>query len=87
MKSIIKSKIIDIGNSQGVRLPKTVLAQSGLKHQVEIEASEGKIIIRTIAHPRSGWAPSFKQMAALGDDTLLDEAAKHDWDKAEWEWV
>ncbi len=69
------TKIIRIGNSQGIRIPKPLLVQSGLGEEVEIEAESGRIVIRAASHPRQGWADAFRSMAAHGDDGLLDGAA------------
>jgi antitoxin MazE len=83
----MKSRIIKIGNSQGVRLPKLLLEQSQLGEEVILEAQEGQIVIRASSHPREGWAEQFKAMAERGDDKLLDaDAVTTTWDEEEWEW-
>jgi antitoxin MazE len=35
----MKTKVIKIGNSKGVRIPRHILEQSGLKNEVEIEVN------------------------------------------------
>ena len=84
----MKAKIIQIGNSQGIRIPKTVLDQCDLKNEVEIEIIENGIVIRSHRHARQGWAQAFKKMAQNNDDKLLDGdlLGVSSWDKAEWEW-
>lgn len=84
----MKAKIIQIGNSQGIRIPKTVLDQCDLKNEVEIEVIEDGLVIRPHHQTRQGWAQAFKKMAQHNDDKLLDGdlLGVSSWDKAEWEW-
>jgi len=87
MSTIVKSRIVKIGNSQGVRIPKLLLDQTNLGEEVELEVQEGQIIIRTMQATRPGWEEQFKQMALQGDDQLLDESLlTTSWDEEEWEW-
>ena len=84
----MKSQIVRIGNSHGIRIPKPLLEQTGLHGEVEILVQDSSLIIRSAAKPRSGWAASFQEMARLGDDELLDNAPpiSGSWDEEEWEW-
>jgi antitoxin MazE len=84
----MKTHIIKIGNSQGVRIPKMLLEQSGLGAEVEIEVQESQIIIRSVARPRQGWEEAFRAMAAQHDDQLLDSdlTGQTNWDEHEWQW-
>jgi len=85
---MLRTRIIKIGNSQGIRIPKPLLEQAGLGEEVELELQENRIVIRPAANPREGWDEAFKLMAARGDDALLDEdlTGTTDWDQKEWEW-
>jgi antitoxin MazE len=85
----MKTKVIKIGNSRGIRIPKSFIDQSGLKNEVELEIEDDKIIIRPISKDREKWETAFRKMAAHNDDSLLDidslsEQTK--WDNEEWEW-
>jgi antitoxin MazE len=84
----MKTHIIKIGNSQGVRIPKMLLEQSGLGAEVELEVQESQIIIRSITRPRQGWDEDFRAMAEQHDDHLLDpDCTGHThWDENEWQW-
>lgn len=84
----MRTKIIKIGNSQGIRIPKIYLQQTGLDQEVELEVQDKEIVIRSTQHPRQGWADAFKAMTARGDDQLLDNAAMKQsrWDETEWQW-
>ena len=87
MTTLVKTRIVKIGNSQGIRIPKLLLDQSQLGDEVELEVEQGKIIIRASQPARAGWEEQFKQMTAAKDDQLLDdELATTTWDEAEWEW-
>jgi len=88
MAAVIKSRIVKIGNSQGVRIPKLLLEQSNLGEEVELVLEQDQIIIRPIQHVRQGWEEAFKAMRERGDDELLDATAlvTHAWDEEEWEW-
>lgn len=84
----MRTNIIRIGNSQGVRIPKILLEQSHLGTEVELEVENEKIIIRSASHPRQGWSEKFQLMAKSGDDKLIDAdlGGETEWDKDEWEW-
>jgi antitoxin MazE len=84
----MKTRIVRIGNSQGVRIPKLLLQHSNLPDEVELEAEHDRIIIRSAKRPRQGWGAAFRAMANRGDDSLHDKAPliQTAWDKTEWEW-
>lgn len=82
----IRTHIIKIGNSQGVRIPKLLLDQSSLVDEVELQVEEGRIVIRPIRTPRSDWEEAFQTMHTDGDDALVDDFLMTDWDEEEWEW-
>ena len=84
----MKTRIIRIGNSQGVRIPKLYLQQTGLSEEVELEVQDSEIVIRSTEHPRQGWAEAFRAMTEHSDDKLLDEKSMNQssFDGAEWHW-
>ena len=86
MGTAIRTRIVKIGNSQGIRLPKLLLEQSGLPSEVEFEVQGDCLVIRAISHPRAGWDKAFESMADHGDEALLDAGQTSDWDDAKWEW-
>jgi antitoxin MazE len=87
MATVIKTRIIKIGNSQCIRLPKLLLDQTNLGEEVELELQESQIVIRPSRTPRQNWEEQFQQMAAQGDDQLFDSALlTTTWDEEEWEW-
>ncbi len=84
----MKAKLVRIGNSRGIRLPKAVLEQCGVEDTVELEVQDNRIVIRPAREPRSGWGKAFAAMAEDGDDKLLDADTDlgTEWDKTEWRW-
>ncbi|MEN6332433.1 MAG: AbrB/MazE/SpoVT family DNA-binding domain-containing protein [Smithella sp.] len=85
---IMRAHIVKIGNSQGIRIPKPLLDQTGIVDDVELEVETNQIIIRPISNPRAGWDNAFKTMAKNGHDKLIDgdEIISNYWDEEEWQW-
>ena len=83
----MRARVIKIGNSQGLRIPKPILEQTGIMDDVEIEVEKNQIIIRPIKNVREGWDSAFKIMGEKGDDEpILGENISHSWDDEEWQW-
>lgn len=82
----MKARIIRVGNSRGVRLPKPLLEEAGLPDEVEIRAEPGRIIIQSAVRPRAGWAAAARQMAERGEDALIDAPTPTEFDAEEWTW-
>jgi antitoxin MazE len=84
----MKTRIVPIGNAHGIRIPKPLLEQAGLRGEVEIRVEGGALVIRPARKPREGWAAAFEEMAGRGEDALLDDVAPplSGWDEVDWEW-
>lgn len=82
----MKTRIVRVGNSRGVRLPKVLIEQARLADEVELHAEPGRIVIRTLRQPRAGWAEAARQMRERRDDELLDPPTPTRFDDEEWEW-
>ncbi len=84
----MRARVVKIGNSQGIRIPKPLLEQTGIMEDVELEVEKNQIIIRPVSNHREGWDNAFKVMAEKGDDRLIygDENISHSWDAEEWQW-
>jgi len=84
----MRARVVKIGNSQGVRIPKPLLEQTGIIGDVELEVDQNQIIIRPVLNPRAGWDDAFIAMAEDKDDVLLDgeDILTHSWDDEEWQW-
>ena len=83
---VLRTHIIRIGNSRGIRIPKAWIEQLGLTGEVELVAEDDRLVLRPATRPRQDWDEQFRAMAERGDDQLLDEPVATDWDEAEWEW-
>jgi antitoxin MazE len=86
MSTTVKTRLVRIGNSQGIRIPKTVLEQLRFTEEIELEVLADQLIVRSAVAPRLGWESQFEQIAQQGDDQPLDEPLPTAWDEAEWAW-
>ena len=88
MPAVVKTRIVKIGNSQGIRIPKLLLDQADLGEEVELELRGDQIVVRPAYRARHNWEDQFKAMAEKGDDKLLDGdlVIPTAWDEEEWEW-
>jgi len=82
----MKSRIVQIGNSRGIRLPKVLLEEAQLTDEVELDAEPGRIVIRRGSPPRAGWAAAARKMRERDEDRLLDHATPTRFDEKEWQW-
>jgi antitoxin MazE len=84
----MKARIVQIGNSRGVRIPKPIIEQTGLTGEIEMTVEEGRIVISRADRPRAEWPEAFRAMARNHDDAILDleRAGDTRWDDEEWEW-
>jgi antitoxin MazE len=84
----LRSHIVKIGNSRGVRIPKALLEESGLRGEVDMSVRDGTLVIAPAGQSRQGWADAFRQMTLHGDDELLDDglASAGSFEAESWEW-
>jgi len=84
----MKARIVKIGNSQGIRIPKPLILQAGLKGEVQLEVQDDRLVISRVRRPRAKWALAFGLMAQRGDDKLLDGEVltASQWDEEGWQW-
>jgi antitoxin MazE len=81
----MKAQIIRIGNSQGIRIPKTLIEDGKLSGEVELELHEAGILIRSLQKPRANWDTAFKAVGDAGDDLPVSET-RTSFEKKEWQW-
>jgi antitoxin MazE len=88
MGTSTRTRIVKIGNSRGIRIPKLLLDQTELGDEIEIEVQGNQLVVSPIRGPRQGWDERFAEMASRGDDRLLDSeiVSLSSWDKDEWVW-
>lgn len=81
---IMDISIIQIGNSKGIRLSKTILEKYNIKDTVELILEKGYIILKPKANPRKGWEKAFKKMHENQDDKPLMADIFEDENFEEW---
>ena len=80
----MRSNLIKIGNSKGIRITSSIIKECELINEVEIKVVEKKLVIEAVKEPRADWNKSFKKMHKNNEDYLLIENG-NDFDK-DWEW-
>jgi len=84
----MRARVVRIGNSKGIRIPKSIIEQCHLHGDVDLEIQQGQLVIRSSSKPRGGWATAFEAMHRQGDDRPLDpeSSSTSKWDDREWTW-
>mgnify|MGYP003600404285 FL=1 len=76
--------IINIGNSKGIRLSKTILEKYNIQDKIELILEKGFIVLQPKAEPRKNWEKAFQEMHKNGDDQLLIDDVFDDENFEEW---
>ena len=82
----MKTRLIRVGNSRGIRLPKPLIEEAGLTDEVELRARHGAIVITPASRPRAGWSEAAQRLRNRNEDRLLDPPTPTRFDDEEWEW-
>jgi antitoxin MazE len=82
----MKTRIVRIGNSRRVRLPKALLDEVQLADEIELQAAPGRIVSRKANRPRAGWAAAARLMRERNEDRLLDSTRAIHFDEKESKW-
>ena len=82
----MRAKLIPIGNSRGVRLPKPLIKEAGLQDEVDIHVRDGTVVISSTKNPRSGWEQAARLLHQREGDRLLDGPVSTRFDETEWTW-
>ncbi len=79
------AKVIQIGNSKGIRIPNQILKEMNIENQIELIISDKKdeIILKPLHKVRDGWNDSFKKMKLASEDKLIIDDSL---DLKEWDW-
>ncbi|MBN1525750.1 MAG: AbrB/MazE/SpoVT family DNA-binding domain-containing protein [Spirochaetales bacterium] len=77
--------IIPIGNSKGIRIPKSILDQLDAEDKLEMEIQNGELLLKPIKKtPRQGWKEAFTRMHENNEDMLIsddiEDSSEFDWD-------
>ncbi len=82
----MKARIVRIGNSRGVRIPKPLLEEAGLEDEVQLTLGPDGILISPALAPRTGWAEAASRVRERGEAGLLDAPLATRFDESVWEW-
>jgi antitoxin MazE len=82
----MKTRLVRIGNSRGLRLPKPLIEELGFAEEVELDVRAGTLVIRPHSRARAGWAEAAAEAAGRGEAALIDEAPGTRFDREEWAW-
>lgn len=83
-KSVMELSIINIGNSKGIRLSKTILEKYNIQDKIELILEKGFIVLKPKAEPRKNWEKAFQEMHKNGEDQLLIDDVFDDENFEEW---
>ena len=82
----MKISVVPIGNSKGIRLPKTVLEECKIDDEVELNVEGETIVIKPVKHkPRKNWDKAFRKMHEQDEDQLLVDDLL-DLHTLDWKW-
>lgn len=81
----MKTRLVRIGNSRGIRLPKPLIEQAGLSDEVELQVRQGAIVLRPADRPRAGWADAAASLAAR-ESGVLAPLTPTRFDEEDWTW-
>ena len=83
----MKTELVRIGNSRGIRIPKPIIEQCGLGETVELRVENDCLIISPERRPRQDWSEVFRASGAAANDELMFETAgQNEFDREEWRW-
>lgn len=81
----MKTKIVRIGNSRGIRIPKPLLEEADLGEEVELRLAPEGLMIERVESRRRGWSEAAARLAsshAPSDDPFIPT----EFDDADWQW-
>jgi antitoxin MazE len=82
----MKANIIQIGNSQGLRIPKKLLEETGISGEVELQTTPEGILIKNIRKPRGNWDVLFKKFAEMDEEMPPTAVISTEFEKKGWQW-
>jgi antitoxin MazE len=83
----MRTELVRIGNSRGIRIPKPIIEQCGLGETVEVRVENDCLIISPERRRRQGWNDAFRASgAAANDELMLETAQPNEFDGKEWRW-
>ncbi|MEO7726130.1 MAG: AbrB/MazE/SpoVT family DNA-binding domain-containing protein [Burkholderiales bacterium] len=74
----VELKVVAIGNSRGVRLPKALLEKYAIKNALVLEERREGLLLRSKHDTRLSWEDTFREMALAREDWSDFETAVAD---------
>ena len=82
----MRVQLVRIGNSRGIRIPKTLIEQCGLGETVELRVENDRLIICPERQPRHGWDKAFRTAGQETRHEVLLPEFPNAFDREEWKW-
>ncbi len=83
----MKTEIVPIGNSRGIRIPKPLIEQCKLGKTVEWRVEKDRLIVSAARRPRQGWEEAFRAAgSSAADEVLIGGLGPNQFDDKEWKW-
>lgn len=82
----MKGRLVRIGNSRGLRLPRPLIEEAGFKDEVEVTLRDGALIITSADHPRAGWETAVHLLLERRESCLIDKTVPTCFDDEDWAW-
>lgn len=83
----MRTKLVRIGNSRGIRIRQTIIEQCGFGSTVELRVENNCPVIASVRVPRQAWEENFRAACpAAADESLLETVAPTQFDRDEWKW-
>lgn len=79
----MRTQVVQVGNSRGIRIPKTVLSELRLEDEVELSIEGSALVVRRARRPREGWDAAITK---AGPQPMLDPETPTNFDQSEWQW-
>jgi antitoxin MazE len=81
----VRTRLVRIGNSRGIRIPKPILERCGFGNEVELHAEAGRLVVLPAGSSRAGWEAAFAATIA-SESPPLPENMRSRFDEEEWTW-
>ena len=83
----MRTELVRIGNSRGIRIPKPIIEQCGFGETVEVRVERDCLVVSPERRPRQGWSDAFRASGSAETDELMLQAAEsNNFDREEWKW-
>ena len=82
----MRTRLIRIGNSRGIRIPKALIEAAGLDVSLRLRVVDTGLLLERVEDPRAGWAEAARELRNRGEGGLLDDPVPTVFDESEWQW-